>query len=133
MSPGLAHESILVVDDQPLSIKLMQLILEGEGYHVLVAANATEALQAVRDSKPDLILMDIHLPSLDGLALTKLLRSDEETRTSRSLLCPHMPRRKMISELPPPVALVSFPSPSTPERLPLPFGSIWTNSQLNPR
>ena len=79
MSPGLAHESILVVDDQPLSIKLMQLILEGEGYHVRVAANATEALQAVRDAKPDLILMDIHLPSLDGLALTRLLRSDQES------------------------------------------------------
>ena len=60
--------------------KLIQLILEGEGYHVLVAANATEALQAVRDSKSDLILMDIHLPSLDGLALTKLLRSDMESR-----------------------------------------------------
>ena len=76
----MAHESILVVDDQPLSIKLIQLILEGEGYHVLVAANATEALQAVQASMPDLILMDIHLPSLDGLALTKLLRSDQESR-----------------------------------------------------
>ena len=60
--------------------KLIQLILEGEGYHVLVAGNATEALQAVQHSKPDLILMDIHLPSLDGLALTKLLRSDQESR-----------------------------------------------------
>ena len=76
----MAHESISVVDDQPVSIKLMQLMLEREGYQVLVAANATEALQAVRDSKPDLILMDIHLPSLDGLALTKLLRSDMESR-----------------------------------------------------
>lgn len=76
----MAHESILVVDDQPASIKLIQLILAGEGYQVLVAANATEALQAVQDSKPDLILMDIHLPSLDGLALTKLLRSDPESR-----------------------------------------------------
>ena len=76
----MAHESILVVDDQPVSIKLMRLILEGEGYQVLVAANATEALQAVQASKPDLILMDIHLPSLDGLALTKLLRSDMESR-----------------------------------------------------
>ena len=76
----MAHESILVVDDQPVSIKLMQLMLEGEGYQVLVAANATEALQAVQASKPDLILMDIHLPSLDGLALTKLLRSDMESR-----------------------------------------------------
>ena len=76
----MAHESILVVDDQPVSIKLMQLMLEGEGYQVLVAANATEALQAVQASRPDLILMDIHLPSLDGLALTKLLRSDMESR-----------------------------------------------------
>ena len=76
----MAHESILVVDDQPISIKLTRLILEGEGYRVLVAANATEALQIIQNSKPDLILMDIHLPSLDGLALTKLLRSDEESR-----------------------------------------------------
>ena len=76
----MAHESILVVDDQPVSIKLMRLMLESEGYQVLVAANATEALQAVKASKPDLILMDIHLPSLDGLALTKLLRSDMESR-----------------------------------------------------
>ena len=76
----MAHESILVVDDQPISIKLTRLILEGEGYQVLVAANATEALQVVQDSKLDLILMDIHLPSMDGLALTKLLRSDQESR-----------------------------------------------------
>ena len=76
----MAHESISVVDDQPISIKLMQLMLEREGYQVLVAANATEALQAVQASKPDLILMDIHLPSLDGLALTKLLRSDMVSR-----------------------------------------------------
>ncbi len=76
----MAHESISVVDDQPVSIKLMQLMLEREGYQVLVAANATEALQAVQASKPDLILMDIHLPSLDGLALTKLLRSDMVSR-----------------------------------------------------
>ena len=76
----MAHESISVVDDQPVSIKLMQLMLEREGYQVLVAANATVALHAVQASKPDLILMDIHLPSLDGLALTKLLRSDMVSR-----------------------------------------------------
>ena len=54
----MAHESISVVDDQPVSIKLMQLMLEREGYQVLVAANATEALQAVQASK--------HRPDLDG-------------------------------------------------------------------
>ena len=53
-----AHESILVVDDQPMSIKLIRSILEGEGYYVQVAANATEALQAVQASK--------HRPDLDG-------------------------------------------------------------------
>ena len=80
MNTTMAHESILVVDDQLISMKLTRLILEGEGYRVLVAGNATEALQIVQDSKPDLILMDIHLPSMDGLALTKLLRSDQESR-----------------------------------------------------
>lgn len=76
----MAHESILVVDDQPTSIKLIQSILAGEGYQMLVAVNATEALQAVQDSRPDLILMDICLPGLDGLALTKLLKSNPESR-----------------------------------------------------
>src|SRR6185503_19406016 len=76
----MANESILVVDDQPLTIKLIQSILAGEGYQVRVAANATEALQAIQSSEPDLILMDIHLPGLDGLALTKLLRSNPELR-----------------------------------------------------
>ncbi len=76
----MANESILVVDDQPMSIKLVQAILAGEGYTVRVAANATEALQAVQISVPDLILMDIHLPGLDGLALTRLLRSNPELR-----------------------------------------------------
>jgi len=80
MNTTMAHESILVVDDQLISMKLTRLILEGEGYRVLVAGNATEALQIVQDSNPDLILMDIHLPSMDGLALTKLLRSDQESR-----------------------------------------------------
>lgn len=76
----MAHESILVVDDQSTSIKLIQSILAGEGYQMLVAVNATEALQAVQDSRPDLILMDICLPGLDGLALTKLLKSNPESR-----------------------------------------------------
>ncbi|HWH79070.1 MAG TPA: response regulator [Candidatus Binatus sp.] len=76
----MARETILLVDDQPMTINLVQSVLISEGYQVLVAGNATEALLAVRDSKPDLILMDIHLPGLDGLALTKLLKSNAESR-----------------------------------------------------
>jgi two-component system cell cycle response regulator DivK len=76
----MANESILVVDDQPMTVKIIQTILAAEGYQVRVAINATEALQAVQISEPDLILMDIHLPGLDGLALTRLLRSNPELR-----------------------------------------------------
>ena len=80
MTRHMANESILVVDDQPMTIRIIQTILAAEGYQVRVAVNATEALQAVQSSEPDLILMDIHLPGLDGLALTKLLRSNPELR-----------------------------------------------------
>ena len=61
------HESILIVDDQPVDAKLIQRVLDDEGYRVTIAANAPEALQGVKDSKPDLILMDIHLPGMGGM------------------------------------------------------------------
>lgn len=76
----MTKESILVVDDQPTSIKIIQSVLAGEGYQVQVAANATDALQILKTARPDLILMDIHMPGLDGLALTKLLRSSPDAR-----------------------------------------------------
>ena len=76
----MAKESILVVDDQPTSIKIIRSVLEGDGYQVQVAVNATDALQVLQSSRPDLILMDIHMPGLDGLALTKLLRSNPDAR-----------------------------------------------------
>ena len=129
----MAHESILVVDDQPMSIRLIQLILEDEGYRVLVAANATEALQAVQVSKPDLILMDIHLPSLDGLALTKLLRSDQESRHIKIVAISAYTSAEDNKRISAAGCAGFIAKPITPERLPLPFGSIWTNSQLNPR
>jgi len=76
----MAHELILVVDDQPANIKLILAILAGEGYQVSVAANATEALESVKRAKPELILMDIHLPGLGGLELTRFLKSNPESR-----------------------------------------------------
>jgi two-component system cell cycle response regulator DivK len=73
------HESILIVDDQPVDAKLIQRVLDDEGYEVTIAANAPEALQGVKDSKPDLILMDIHLPGMGGIELTKFLKSNPES------------------------------------------------------
>jgi CheY-like chemotaxis protein len=72
--------SILVVDDNATNLKLVSDILEFEGYRILKAMNAEAAQEILRDTLPDLILMDIALPGMDGLTLTRLLKADERTR-----------------------------------------------------
>jgi CheY-like chemotaxis protein len=71
---------ILVVEDSPTNLTLVSHLLEFHGYTVSKACDAAEALAAVRATPPDLILMDIRLPGMDGLALTRKLKSDESTK-----------------------------------------------------
>jgi len=70
---------VLVVDDNPTNLKLASDVLEAAGYQVLKAADAEEAVVVIQETKPDLILMDIALPGMDGLTLTRLLKADQET------------------------------------------------------
>ena len=72
--------TILLVEDNPTNMKLSTFILESAEYTVLPAVNAEVALTMARESRPDLILMDIQLPGMDGLEATALLKADEETR-----------------------------------------------------
>jgi CheY-like chemotaxis protein len=72
--------SILVVDDNPTNLKLVSDVLAFDGYRILKAADAEEAQELIRTSAPDLILMDIALPGMDGLTLTRLIKADERTR-----------------------------------------------------
>jgi CheY-like chemotaxis protein len=71
---------ILVVDDNFINLKLASDLMEHEGYLVDRAANAEDALASIARHPPDLILMDLALPGMDGLALTRHLRSQSATR-----------------------------------------------------
>ena len=71
---------ILVVDDNSTNRKLVCDVLEFEGYQMLKASDAEEAQEIIRNTLPDLILMDIALPGMDGLTLTRQLKADERTR-----------------------------------------------------
>ena len=74
---------ILVVDDNPTNLKLVSDVLEFEGYDILKAADAEEAQVVLGAALPDLILMDIALPGMDGLTLTRKLKAEERTRDIR--------------------------------------------------
>src|ERR1043166_2967113 len=74
----MAHNSILIVDDNPVNLKLMRILLAGAGHEVLTAADAEEGMQVIRESTPRLILMDVQLPGLDRLELTRRMKGDRE-------------------------------------------------------
>jgi two-component system alkaline phosphatase synthesis response regulator PhoP len=70
----------MIVDDDNDIVELTRLILEGGGYHVCSAGSGREALSRVHDERPDLILLDINMPEMDGWQVLKVLKLDETTR-----------------------------------------------------
>jgi CheY-like chemotaxis protein len=66
--------TVLIVDDNPTNLKLAANVLECEGYAILRARDAVEAQRVIAHTVPDLILMDIQMPGMDGLTLTRLLK-----------------------------------------------------------
>ena len=72
----MAGERILIVDDNPINLKLAQVALRLDGYEVRAAGDAIEARTVVYEFEPELILMDVQLPGIDGLELTRELKGD---------------------------------------------------------
>lgn len=75
----MANETILVVDDNPTNLKLVAFLLKAHGFSVDVASDAKSAIVAIEQRLPQLILMDLQLPGMSGLELTRLLKSSERT------------------------------------------------------
>jgi CheY-like chemotaxis protein len=69
---------VLVADDEPLTAEMLALMFAFRGYDVICAHSGTEALRRAREEKPDIILLDVLMPGLEGPAVTRLLREDPD-------------------------------------------------------
>lgn len=75
------NKTVLIVEDNDLNMKLFHDLLEANGYNTLQTKDGLEALEMARDHRPDLILMDIQLPKISGLEVTKWLKADDELKS----------------------------------------------------
>lgn len=73
------NHSVLVVDDEPTARTMLRLILVRAGFEVLEAQDGTEALEEVRRQMPDLMILDIMMPGIDGFEVCEILRSQDDT------------------------------------------------------
>jgi DNA-binding response OmpR family regulator len=75
----LISKRILIVEDDPSVLRATSYILEKEGYEVLTAQNGLEGLKKAKDSNPDLLILDVMLPGIDGFEICHSLRGEPET------------------------------------------------------
>ncbi len=80
LAMGEPRKKVLVVDDDPDDVKMISMILEPEGYDVITAENGEEALEKVESAGPDLILLDVMMPELDGFAACAKLKASPESK-----------------------------------------------------
>ncbi len=75
-----SEKTVLIVEDNELNMKLFHDLLDAHGYKTIETRNGMEALKLAREHRPDLILMDIQLPEVSGLEVTKWLKEDDQLR-----------------------------------------------------
>ena len=72
--------TVLIVEDNEMNRDMLSKRLKRRGYEVLIAVDGREGIDATRDNRPDLVLMDMSLPEIDGWEATRQLKADEETK-----------------------------------------------------
>ena len=77
---------ILVVDDNPTNLEVLRVRLNAHGYDVVTAVDGEDALNRVRDVAPDLVLLDIMMPKVDGISVVKELKQDDTLRFTPTIL-----------------------------------------------
>lgn len=95
------QQLILIVDDDAKNRKLLTDVLQAGGHATLTAANGAHAIELARSAKPNLILMDVQMPLIDGLAAVKALKADRATRRipviAITALAMHGDRERMLA------------------------------------
>lgn len=81
------RKKVLLVDDQNTVLMMERTVLQGAGYDTITAKNGVEAIQKALLERPDLILMDVVMPQMDGLAACRTLRAREETKSIPIIMC----------------------------------------------
>ena len=77
-----AQKTILIVDDQPFFITMQRNMLERQGYRVISASNGADGLAQARKYKPDIILLDVEMPGLDGMEVCQQIKEDAELKNT---------------------------------------------------
>ncbi len=77
---GMHGKRVMVIDDEPAIHKLLQTILEHEGFRIMGLEERKDTRETVTRSRPDVIILDIMMPEVDGFQILKMLKEDEETR-----------------------------------------------------
>ncbi len=80
---SMAQSSILIIEDDPDNLELVRFLLDSAGYTVFKAVNGSSGLEIIRREKPDMVLLDLTIPEIDGWSLASQLKSDPETNHIR--------------------------------------------------